>query len=61
MATCRAVVPQPPPAEYVLTLSADEARALYAHLNCGPWPKDSNLFGPINRIVLALYDAGVRL
>lgn len=45
MAKCekRQIKPEPPPVEYVLTLTADEARALLSFIESGGvWPKTPN-------------------
>ncbi len=61
MAKCekREIVQPKPPVEYVLTLSEDEAKAVYRALQYAPCPDD--LFVDLNRASNALYNAGVRL
>lgn len=61
MATCekREIVQPKPPVEYVLTLSEDEARAVYRALQYVPCRAGEA--PPVDRVSMALFGAGVRL
>ena len=63
MATCekREIVQPPPPVNYVLTLSAEEAREVYTALATHQGPDSTERFGALTRAINALYNAGVRL